>query len=139
MKLRFDTSALRRGSWKKQLGRFIWGGTITVATGLLAKWLGPRGGGLFLAFPAILPLSLVMLARRENAEVKDPHARDRGRHAAVAAAAGASFAAPALLVFAVATWLTVERWPPVFVWLGAGTAWSLAALLSYGLWRATLR
>jgi Flp pilus assembly protein TadB len=35
--------------------RFLFGGLVCVAAGLIAKEYGPAIGGLFLAFPAIFP------------------------------------------------------------------------------------
>jgi hypothetical protein len=35
--------------------RFLFGGAVCVAAGLIARRFGPGVGGLFLAFPAIFP------------------------------------------------------------------------------------
>ncbi len=41
--------------------RFLFGGACTVAAYLVAKHFGPAVGGLFLAFPAILPASASLI------------------------------------------------------------------------------
>ncbi len=46
--------------------RFVFGGAITVATGLVASHYGPAVGGMFLAFPAILPASLTLVERHDG-------------------------------------------------------------------------
>src|SRR5438067_4866772 len=48
-------------SWKAYGLRFAFGGLITAITGLIAHNFGPVVGGLFLAFPAILPASVTLI------------------------------------------------------------------------------
>ena len=82
--------------------RFVFGGLVTVAAGLIATRFGPVVGGLFLAFPAILPASLTLLA--EHARNTSPAGAD---------AYGSIFGSVGLLVFAVVVWLlgaTVTAW-----------------------------
>lgn len=61
---------------------------ITVATGMIAKKYGPGIGGLFLAFPAILPASATLIEKHEkqkeegtpsNARVDTSQASGRNR------------------------------------------------------------
>lgn len=46
--------------------RFVFGFLISVVAGLVTIVYGPRVGGLFLAFPAILPATVTMVAKREG-------------------------------------------------------------------------
>jgi len=57
MTIRIDLSGLRRTKWHDYAIRFLFGGLITGAAGLIAQRWGPGIGGLFLAFPAIFPAS----------------------------------------------------------------------------------
>ena len=50
MRIKFDISALGRTRWYEYALRFIFGGAVTVAAGLIANSYGPVFGGLFLAF-----------------------------------------------------------------------------------------
>src|SRR5262249_52044444 len=46
--------------------RFLFGGAVTLGTGIIAHAWGPEIGGLFLAFPAILPASLTLVKRHDG-------------------------------------------------------------------------
>lgn len=46
--------------------RFVFGGAITVAAGLIGARWGPVVGGLFLAFPSILAATLTMIAKHSR-------------------------------------------------------------------------
>jgi hypothetical protein len=46
--------------------RFAFGGTVTVATQLVARAFGPAVAGLFLAFPAILPATLTLIRKHDG-------------------------------------------------------------------------
>ena len=87
--------------------------------GLIAHAYGPEVGGIFLAFPAILPASLTLVARH------------RGREKAAEEARGAVFGAIALVGFAaVASWLAPHSPPPATLAAASG-AWLLAAVLPW--------
>jgi len=66
MKVTFNPSALRRTKWYEYAVRFIFGGSITAAAGIIAKLWGPTIGGLFLAFPAIFPASATLLEKHQK-------------------------------------------------------------------------
>lgn len=102
--------------------RFMFGGVVTVCTGLVAKRYGPAVGGMFLAFPAILPASLTLMKRHD------------GRACATDDARGARLGALALAGFAAVVAGTAEHWPPVLS-LAAATAVWLA--LAVTLWSIT--
>ena len=101
--------------------RFAFGGGITVCTGLATHAYGPAIGGLFLAFPAILPASLTLLKRHD------------GRRKAVHAAAGARLGAAALVVFAAVTMALATDLHPAIVLALAALAWAATAIVLWVL------
>jgi len=105
-------------AWEYVL-RFMFGGAVTVCTGLIARRYGPALGGLFLAFPAILPASLTLVKRHD------------GRACATDDARGARLGALALAAFAAVIAGTAERWPPV---LSLGVATAMWLILAITLW-----
>lgn len=104
--------------------RFLFGALVTVATGLIANAYGTGIGGLFLAFPAVLPASFTLLEQHDGSEQ------------AAQAAAGASLGALALMAFAaIVAALGPAHSPPVVLALATAT-WGLTAVL---LWRIVFR
>jgi hypothetical protein len=120
----FDVAALTRThAWEYGL-RFLFGGAVTVATGLIANAYGPTVGGLFLAFPAILPASLTLLKRHD------------GRAEAARAAVGGRIGALGLIAFAgVSAVLATHHGAPLTL-AAASLTW---AAVSVGLWFAIYR
>jgi len=105
--------------------RFVLGGAITVASGLIAKHYGPVLGGLFLAFPAIFPASATLLEkhqRRKKQRAGISHSL-RGRLAAAIDARGAALGALALAGFAVIAWWGLPHWGALPVLAIAFVAW----------------
>lgn len=95
MTIKFDASALSKARWCEYGIGFVFAGAITVIAGLLAKKFGPAFGGLFLAFPAIVPASATLAEKREI-EKKRKAGRSghcRERQAAALAARGAAIGA----------------------------------------------
>jgi hypothetical protein len=116
------------------VSRFVLGGAITVAAGLIASRYGPTVGGLFLAFPSILPASLTLVAKhqeRRKAE-RGLHGVVRGRQAASLDALGALIGTAGLVGFAVSTEIAATRLSPVLTLIVATTVWLGIAT---GLWR----
>ena len=105
--------------------RFVLGGIITVCTGLVANAYGPAVGGLFLAFPAILPASLTLVDEHD------------GRREAADDARGACLGAVGLLAFAAVVWLTGARWQAPVVLATATAAWAVACGVAW--WMAYAR
>ena len=108
---------LARNSWKSYAIRFAFGGTITALAGWIAHVWGPVVGGLFLAFPAILPASVTLVQRHEDAGAAS---RD---------AYGAMMGSMGLVAFALAIWFLSTRvsWPlalliGAFAWLAVSVA-----------------
>ena len=61
-----EAGRIAQGKPKEYAVRFAFGAAITVGTGLIAHAFGPLVGGLFLAFPAILPASVTLLQHHED-------------------------------------------------------------------------
>jgi len=111
---------LRKTKPSEFLIRFVFGGSMTAIAGLIAHGWGPAVGGLFLAFPAILPARLTLVATQD------------GRESAASESRGAVLGAMALGVFGATTWLLAERAAPVATLALATIAWATTAVL---LWR----
>lgn len=114
-----DTGALRQTRASEHLTRFVFGGALTAAAGLVAHSWGPAIGGLLLAFPAILPASLTLVARHD------------GRREAAEEARGAVLGAAALGTFAIVASLLALRCGPGVTLAAATVTWLVSAV---GLW-----
>jgi len=55
--------------------RFAFGVAVSVVAGVVGMRFGPRAGGLFLAFPAILPAALTLLEEHDGAGAADADAQ----------------------------------------------------------------
>lgn len=91
--------------------RFLFGGVITVLTGLIAHRWGPAVAGLFLAFPAILPASLTLVKRHD------------GRAKAADDARGARLGTAGLFAFALVVIAGAGNMHPAIVLVLATVAW----------------
>jgi hypothetical protein len=102
MRIRFNVTALRQTRWYEVLTRFLLGGAITVATGLIAQHWGPVIGGLFLAYPAILPSGATLIEKHEREKKRRAGIVHtiRGRLAAAVDVRGAALGSLALAVLA---------------------------------------
>jgi hypothetical protein len=132
--IKADFSALRKTKWYEYAIRFIFGGLVTVATGMIAKTYGPSVGGLFLAFPAIFPASLSLVDKhtRKKKERAGMDGANRGRAAAALNAKGSAIGTLGLLAFAAATthWL-----PNLQGWKALPIALAIWLLVSALVWR----
>lgn len=133
MRIRVDTSSIRLTRWYEYLIRFVLGGAVTVAAGLIAKGLGPRAGGLFLAFPAILAASATLIDKHERERKERAGVRGiaRAKQAVGADAAGAAIGSFGMATFAILVWKLLPEHSPLFVLSGATLAWFAVA---FGLW-----
>jgi hypothetical protein len=106
MRIEANFSALKQTNFREHLVRFVLGGAVTVAAGLIAWRWGPVIGGLFLAFPAIFPAGATLIEQHELKRKQEigREGRRRGRQAAALDALGASFGAVGLAAFAVVLW-----------------------------------
>ncbi len=107
--------------------RFAFGFLISVIVGAIGLVAGDRVAGLFLAFPAILPASLTLIAEED------------GEDKAKVDAAGACFGAVGLAAYGAASWFLLPRTAPVPAELGALLAWGVVAIGGYLVVRNRLR
>ena len=91
MRVHVNFQKLKELQWHELAARFALGGAATVVTSLIAHGLGPKIGGLFLAFSAIFPLSATLLEKhqREEKHRAGIASTSRGRLAAALDARGA--------------------------------------------------
>lgn len=122
-----DPAKFKKATFKEYLLRFTFGGTITLLTGLIAHFFGPLVGGLFLAFPAILPASVTLLQH------------DKDHKQAGIDALGAAVGSLGLLAFGLTIWLLAGRLPAWLVILLAAILWLAAATLLWLLSRLVKR
>jgi hypothetical protein len=135
MRVHFDFSALRKTRWYEYAIRFLFGGAITAATGIVAKHFGPVVGGLFLAFPAIFPASVTLVAKHEK-EKKQKVGMDgtvRARKAAALDGRGAAMGTFGLGLFAILVWKLLPGWNSIAVLSTAVLAWLIVSVL---IWNA---
>jgi hypothetical protein len=134
MRIKIDPSALKKTRWYEFGVRFLSGGLITAAAGIIAKEFGPGVGGLFLAFPAIFPASATLIEKHEKQKKERAgiHGSTRGRKAAAVDAAGAAIGTIGLLVFAVLVKRLLADHSPWLVLTGATVIWLAVSLL---LWQ----
>ncbi|HZR79871.1 MAG TPA: DUF3147 family protein [Candidatus Binatia bacterium] len=110
---------LRKTKPSEYVIRFAFGGAITLCTGLIAHAFGPVVGGLFLAFPAILPASLTLAKEHD------------GRARAAEQARGAVLGAAGLAAFGLVAWrFSALSAPPLVLGL-ATVAWLAASVLAW--------
>jgi hypothetical protein len=131
MRVKLDNSVLGQTKWHQYAIRFIFGGCITVAAGLIASKFGPAVGGLLLAFPAIFPASATLIEKheKEKKEKKGLSGMVRGRQAASVDAAGSAMGSAGLLVFALLVWQFVPYHRAWTVLPGAMFAWLAVSVL----------
>jgi Co/Zn/Cd efflux system component len=136
MLIKLDRSTIRETRWYEYVLRFLFGGLISAAAGVIAQHFGPSVGGLFLAFPAIFPASATLIEshEREKKQQKGLNGEQRGRDAAALEALGSAFGSIGLIVFAVLVWLLLPRYSPPIVIACATAAW---IAVGAGIW--TLR
>src|SRR5438309_3468092 len=120
----FDWSKLRKAHPPDLLIRFVFGAGIALVAGIAGIVFGPKVGGLFLAFPAVLPATLTLIEKKE------------GTAEAWADASGGALGAVGLAAFALTASLLL-RWNPVAALLLALLAWALVAAGLYFLFRVT--
>jgi len=135
MRVRINLAALKQTHWHEYLTRFLLGGAITLASGLVARHFGPVIGGLFLAFPAIFPAQATLIEKHEREKKRRagiPRTL-RGRLAAALDARGAATGSVALAAFGLVTWKYLPGNNAVGILAAALAAWLALAVL---LWRA---
>jgi uncharacterized membrane protein (GlpM family) len=118
-KVKFEASRIRRTTWKEYAIRFVFGGAITALAGYLGHTYGPTVGGLFLAFPAILPAALTLISNHE------------GRRAAARDALGAIAGSAGLAAFALTVWMLSVQ---LRAWQTLGLATLMWLVVSVLVW-----
>jgi hypothetical protein len=133
MRIEVNVSALKQIKLDEYLVRFVLGGIITVATGLIAMRWGPVIGGLFLAFPAIFPAGATLLEEHEVQKKREigRDGRRRGRDAAALDALGAALGTMGLAAFALVLWGWLPRHGSGVTLVFAAVAW---LVVSGSLW-----
>jgi hypothetical protein len=140
MRVKINLAGLRETKAQEYVIRFLAGGLITVATGLIAKKFGPAVGGLFLAFPAIFPATATLIASHEKEEKRRAglDGTARGRDAAAIEARGTAIGTIGLLAFAVIASRRLPNHQPWFTLALAAGSWFAASVLFWRL-RESLR
>lgn len=133
MQIRIDSSALGQIRWHDYAVRFVIGGLITSVAGIIAKEFGAGVGGLFLAFPAILPAGATLIEKHEKQKKEKAglNGAERGREAASIDAAGSAMGSLGLMVFALLVWQFIPRYGARTVLIGATIAWLAVSVLSW--------
>jgi len=134
MRVHLRLSKVTNTSWTDYGMRFLFGGVITVLTGLFAREYGPVFGGLFLAFPAIFPASSTLIEKHQReAELAEgsPNTH-RGRRLAALDARGAAWGSIGLMCFGVFVWKLLPEWNAAGTLLAAFGIWLVASI---SLWR----
>jgi hypothetical protein len=137
MRIRFHTEGIRKTRAREHAIRFVFGGGVTLTAGLIAEHFGPVVAGLFLAFPAILPASVTLIASHEERRKREHGMKgsERGKDAAALDLRGAAMGSCGLLLFALLCWIGLSAWPTGAT-LGLATAvWFLSALAIWHLRR----
>lgn len=111
--------SLKETKAKEWVIRFVFGGLVSATAGVVAHFFGPVIGGLFLAFPSILPASLTL--------VKDHD----GRKQASEDARGAAFGSIGLFAFAGVMMATATSWHPVLALAAATAAWLVVSVVTW--------
>jgi hypothetical protein len=135
MPVHLNLAALRQTKWYEYAVRFLFGGAITVITGLIAKHYGPVFGGLFLAFPAIFPASATLIEAHEKRKRLSAGKSEtmRGRFAAALDARGAAFGTIGLAFFALTVWKLLPHWNTGATLLVALGVWFILSVLVWYL------
>ena len=134
MRIHINLAPLKQTHWHAYVTRFLLGGAITVTTGLIAKHFGPVVGGLFLAFPAILPSGATLIDKNERDKKRRAGIPRtiRGRLAAALDARDAATGSIALAAFGFLIWQCLPHHNAAVILTTAVSAWLVLAVL---LWR----
>jgi hypothetical protein len=143
VKIKIETEGLKRSKWHEFLMRFLFGGVVTALAGLIGKKFGPAIGGLFLAFPAIIPATATLIKKREEQKKEQKKEKagfagaERGRAAAAVDVAGAAMGGFGLAAFSLVVWFSIRGWSTALVLICATVTWLMVAV-SVWLLRETL-
>jgi hypothetical protein len=137
MLVKADISALKKASWMEYAVRFVFGGSMTVIAGLIAKHYGPELGGIFLAFPAIAPAAATMIDQhaKEDKQRAGFEGHTRGRKTAALDMFGTVWGSVGLIAFGLVIWQMGGSHRAALVLCVATLAWFLGALSTWELRR----
>jgi hypothetical protein len=137
MSVQLDLKSLKTTKPHEYAIRFLFGGLITAATGLIATKWGPSVAGLFLAFPAIFPATATLIAKHEKERKRKAgyEGARRGRALASVDAAGTSLGTIGLACFALIVWKGLPGRNAILVLALAALAWITTSILLWQLRR----
>lgn len=110
-----NLGAVREAKPRDVAVRFVFGAVISAIAGLVGKRYGQHAGGLFLAFPAVLPAALTFVEKKGGAQ------------AAHGETIGAVAGALAMVAFAAVVALLVARAGAPLALLSGLVAWVVVA------------
>lgn len=141
MKIEINPAAIKQTTWHEYATRFLVGGLITAATGILAKEFGAVVGGLFLAYPAIFPASATLIEKHETEkkQAQGVMGVDHARQVAGADAAGAAMGSIGLIVFALMVWQLITGHNPWLVIVAATGIWLVVSVMIWWIRRRGYR
>jgi hypothetical protein len=122
-----DRAALLKPEWAALGVRFLFGAGIALGAGLMGMRFGPVVGGVFLAFPAVLPAAMTMLEKQA------------GRSVAEVDSLGAILGSVAMAAFAVVATATIRPLGGALAIAAAWAAWLAVAIGLFALARRILR
>jgi hypothetical protein len=117
---------LREINWGEVGIRFAFGAAVSLVAGVVGVLVGAGAGGLWLAFPAILPAGLTLVEHKENRRQAERDVR------------GAILGAVGMVAFAAAVYLTVPLVGGLIAVLVALAVWVVVTLGLYLGLRALL-
>jgi hypothetical protein len=131
MLIGINIAKLREGTPSEYIGRFVFGGVVTVLATLVSRHYGPVIGGLFLAFPGIFAPGLSMT--EEHAIERKAEGGANGtlfaRAEASVEAAGASAGALGLAAFGLTLWIGLPAHSLTLVLPLASVVWLAVSVL----------
>jgi hypothetical protein len=133
MRIGLDVSSIQHLRLRDYAVRFVFGGIVTVLTGLIARRYGPGVAGLFLAFPAIFPAGATLIEKqqREKKRRVGLDGTSRGRVAAGIDAIGAAMGTLGLIAFALLVWRFLPSHSSPAILTIAGLAWLAISVLAW--------
>jgi hypothetical protein len=123
----FDPSGFGKARPRDYVLRFLFGGLVSAGAWLIGHFGGPLLGGLFLAFPALLPAAVTLVEDHD------------GRRQAADEAGGAACGSIGLVAFASVVWTATGKLPFAAVLALATVVWLLVSMLVWRLWAGRYR
>jgi hypothetical protein len=137
MVVKFDGAGLSQIRPHEYATRFLFGGAVTAVAGVIAKHYGASFGGLFLAFPAIFPASISLVAKKEKEKKSKAgfNGNERAKDAAGLDATGTALGCLGLMAFAAVVAYALESHGLAETLAVAMAAWFLVASLAWVVWK----